>query len=52
MKFLFWFCVFVSVWYGSIILAKAAVKDSTQRYTLLIFAAAVTPVISHIAGAW
>lgn len=52
MKFLFWLCVFVSIWYGTIILAKAAVKDSTQWYTLLIFAAALTPVVAHLAGAW
>jgi hypothetical protein len=44
--------LFLSIWFGLVIILKAARGQSINAGTFIVFAASATAVITHITGVW
>lgn len=50
--FLFVLSIFVSVWFGSINIARMIQKIGIPTWNFVIMSIAITGVITHLSGVW
>lgn len=49
---LFAFCIFMSIWFGTVNIVKAVRKQAISAVNFIVMSAAFTGVITHIIGIW
>lgn len=50
--FLFVFCIFISIWWGFVNIAKFIRGHAISAANFIIMSASLTGVITHIIGIW
>lgn len=52
MNFLIGICIFLAVWYGTIIILRAYAKLRITWWSIVLFASGLTGVITYFMGLW